>query len=266
VIWRSTDVCASLAGLWQQLRRSLTVRAKEPGVIRSALAAHWLQWQRRFDAFSLRERVAVAVAVCVVALAIWDRYLMESLNARIRDARGRLDTVAPEGAESEAALTDLDQLVELEKKLTMQYQRKRYELDSRAASLVDPSKMPDVLTSLIRSSHGLRLVRLANLPVEELKAPATDTGGDAPAATADTADTATALADIGGVPAVAFVHGIELVVEGDFESIHDYVRLIERQDRQLMWRKIELDASEYPKVTARIVVATLGLEKHWLTI
>jgi MSHA biogenesis protein MshJ len=259
-----TTILSVVLSPWRQVRQYLAFRRGASNEARGMLATRWLQWQRKFDSFSLRERIAVTAALCVVALAVWDRYLMGSLYARMRSAQSQLDTVAPEGAESEAALTDLDQLVEFEKKLNMQYQRKRFELDSRAASLVDPIKMPDVLTSLIRSSHGLRLVRLANLPVEELRAPAADSAeADA---TADTATIGDALGEMGGVPAVAFVHGIELVVEGDFASIRDYVRLIERQDRQLLWRKLELDATEYPKVTARIVLATLGLEKHWLTI
>ena len=247
---------------WRSLRNRLGSVGRSRRVANGAAVERLQMLARKFDGLSLRERSIVFVGLVIVITMAWDSLSLQPLYRRERAARGQLDTVAPEGAEAEAALTDLDQLVENEKRLLVQYRRRRSELEQHAASLVDSANMTDVLTSLIASTQGVRLVRIANLPVEELKAPATDTEAD----TADTAQAQSTLPDVGGVPAVAFVHGIELDVEGDYASISQYIRSIEHQKWRFIWRKVALDASEYPKVNAKIVVATLGLERYWLTL
>jgi MSHA biogenesis protein MshJ len=262
VTTKFAQLADALSRQWQSLGDRLGAIVRSPRITNGVVAERLQLLARKFDGLSLRERSIVFVGLVVVITMAWDSVSMQPLYRRERAARGQLDTVAPEGFEAEAALTDLDQLVESEKQLLTQYQRKRGELEQRAASLVDSANMTDVLTSLIASTRGVRLVRIANLPVEELKAPATGNEAD----TADTAQAQSALPDVGGVPAVAFVHGIELEVEGDYASISEYVRSIERQKWRFIWRKVELNASEYPKVNAKIVVATLGLERYWLTL
>ncbi len=252
----------ALSRQWRSVRGRLGTIGRSPRIANGATAERLQLLTRKFDGLSLRERSIVFFGLVVVITMAWDSLSLQPLNRRERAARGQLDTVAPEGSEAEAALTDLDQLVERERTLLTQYHRRRGELERRAASLVDSANMTDVLTSLITSTRGVRLVRIANLPVEELKAPATDVDAD----TVDTAQAQSAFPDVGGVPAVAFVHGIELDVQGDYASISEYVRSIERQKWRFIWRKVELDASDYPKVSAKIVVATLGLERYWLTL
>lgn len=259
---RLANAAGTLAGQWRSLRGRLGSIGGARRIANGAFAERLQLLARKFDNLSLRERSIVFAGLVLVITMAWDSLSLETLYRRERAARGQLDTVAPEGAEAEAALTDLDQLVASEKQLSTQYDRKRRELEQRAASLVDSANMTDVLTSLIDSTRGLRLVRIANLPVEELKAPATESDGD----TVDTSQVQAALPEVGGVPAVAYVHGIELDMAGDYESISNYIRSIERQKWRFIWRKVELDASEYPQVKARIVVATLGLERHWLTL
>ncbi len=243
---------ALLAGPWRALR------ARLPDT-NNSFVERFAKVQQKFDALSLRERGFIFGGLAAITVIIWDGSVMQALYARERAARSALDVVAPEGADGETALTDLDQLVETEKQLVLQYHRKRDQLDRRAASLIDAAVMPEVLTNLIESTRGLRLVRMANLPVEELRAPVT-------ADTDETPEIHNELPTVGGVPAVAFLHGIEINVEGDFDSVNLLVEAIERQHWRFIWRKVELDAADYPKVNAKIVVATLGLEKYWLKL
>lgn len=259
---RFSRFAGDFARQWRSLRDRLGSIGHSRAAANGALTERLQLLARKFDGLSLRERSVVFAGLVIVITMAWDSLSLQPLYRRELAARGQLDTVAPEGAEAEAALTDLDQLVESEKQLLTQYNRRRVELERRAASLVDSTRMTDVLTNLIDSTRGVRLVRIANLPVEELRAPATDAEGD----TADTGQAQSTLPDVGGVPAVAYVHGIEVDVEGDYASISAYIRSIERQKWRFIWRKVELDASEYPKVNAKIVVATLGLERYWLTL
>ena len=219
---------------------------------------------RKFENLALRERAILVASVAGLLLVCWDNVVMQSLYRRERNAKAQLDLVAPEGAESEAALSDIDQLVLKEGDLTNRYNGKQRELEGRAASLIDPSRMSRVLTDLIGARKGLRVVRVANLPVEEIKAP--QPPPDSTLQVADTATETAATAAEGLVPAVAYLHGIEIVVEGDFREIYSYINAVESQPWRFMWRRAEVDASEYPRLRAKLVIATLSLEKFWLSL
>jgi MSHA biogenesis protein MshJ len=189
---------------------------------------------------------------------------MRGIYARERVSREQLDRVVPEGIDSEAAVSDLQQMIEQEKQLQLDYYRKRGRLESQAASLVDPANKPKVLKSLLEASDGIALERLANLPVEEIRA------AQPPPEAAVEVDTESGSEDrlevVATAPAVAYLHGIEISVAGDYASINAFLARVERQPWRLLWRKIEMDASEYPRISARIAVATLSLEKHWLNL
>jgi MSHA biogenesis protein MshJ len=229
---------------------------------RGWVAEKSLAMAHRFEALSLRERALLLSGIVAVVLMSWDLAVMRSLYAREAAARATLDRIAPLDGGAEGG--DLPQLVELEQQLSARFDQRRRELDSSAASLIDPAHMPDVLAGVIASTRGLRMVRIASLPVEELRAEA-EAGATDPAvietSTANLAETA-----VGRVPAVAYVHGIEIVVQGDFEAIQRYVHALEKQPWRFIWRRIDLDAAEYPRINARLVVATLGLNRHWLTL
>ncbi|MCS6946431.1 MAG: hypothetical protein NZM12_02310 [Steroidobacteraceae bacterium] len=232
------------------------------------LIERWRQLARRFDALALRERAALAIAVVAAMLAVWDRVVLQPLIARERAARAQLETLTPDGAASTAA-AELERLLEEEKKLLLQHYRKRAELEARVASLIDPQRMPDVLTELLRTRPGVKLERLANLPVEELKA-APSTAPVAAAAVVDASEDGGASAgladELTAVPAVAYVHGIELEVSGRYDALREFLEAVERAPYQLLWRRIELQANEYPRIKAHIVVASLSLERHWLSL
>jgi len=219
------------------------------------LQARWLLGARRFDALGLRERLLIVIGSALGLLLLWNSAAMQPLYERARRANAQLAATAPDAAQ----VSELDHLLDLEAQLTAQQTQKKLRLEQRAASLVDPDKMHLLLTEIISSSRGLRLVKLANLPVEELHGPPSTEG-----TAADTADTSTSAADL--TPAVAFVHGIDITVAGDYAAVSRYIRQLETQPWHFLWRRLELDSSHYPEVSARIEIATLGLERQWLTL
>lgn len=230
---------------------------------RHALVARYFASARKFDGLSLRERTAIVLGLALLVLAVWDGFIMQDLYARERAARSQLELIAPTAASEESA-GDLANLLAAETKLTAEYERRRGELERGVATLIDPARMPDVLTGLIASSSGLRLERIASLPVEELRATQPVTAAEPDVLATDGPESLDNQPL--RIPAVAYVHGIEIVVAGDYAAIQSYLHLLEKQPWRFIWRKLELDAAEHPQIRAKIGVATLGLDRYWLSL
>ncbi len=246
--------------LWQALLLNISSLQQ-----RLMLGEKVARWVRRFEALSLRERSLLVAAVTFSLLAGWHGLVMQSIYAREKLAIATLQNLAPNG---ENVTSDVDQLVVQEQKLGAEYAGNRQQLEVRAAGLVDAGRMAVLLTDLIASRQGVRLVRIANLPEEELRAAESAVVADGDAQVVDTSSASTDpnANSTPNAPAVAFMHGIEIELEGDFGSIDNYLATVERAPWRLLWRRLELDASEYPKLRARLVVATLSLDRQWLSL
>ncbi len=85
------------------------------------------------------------------------------------------------------------------------------ELKSLAQGYIAPDHMTELLRALLAEQHGLKLVSLANLPVESLSRSA-GAKPDEPIAPDDHGP---------------FLHPVEMVVEGDYASVLAYLRSLE---------------------------------------
>ena len=260
---------AVIDGLLTRLRDGISARQRPQGVDWRDRAFGMLQ---RFDRLTLRERAAIGLAALILPIVAWDSVLMAPLYTRERAALGQLAELSAESAGTTGAdgvLTQIDSVAKRERELKARFRLRQREILDRAAGLVEPQQMGLLLENLIDARSGVRLVRLANLPVEEIQAPVDpqsvpsvlDDAGDG-------ADPQPPDAQPGppARPAVAYVHGMEIVVEGGFADIHRYLTALEAQQWHFLWRKVEVDASAYPLVRAQLSVATLSLDRNWLRL
>ena len=121
--------------------------------------------------------------------------------------------------------------------------------------------MPQLVRDLLAARAGLSLVRLANLPPEEIRSAIGDSSAIAAVgddADGDAADAAELL------NAVAYSHGLEIVVEGRFQDLYDYLQTLEQQPWHVLWRAVEIEVIEHPRARARVVIATIGVDREWL--
>jgi MSHA biogenesis protein MshJ len=123
-------------------------------------------------------------------------------------------------------------------------------LQSAAQGYVAPERMTEMLRAILAEQHGLKLVSLANLPVESLSQ-AAGAKPDAPIAPNDRGP---------------FLHPVEMVVEGDYGSVVAYLRALEGMPWRIHWRKLELTAGDYPVNRVRIVIGALSLSRDWISV
>jgi MSHA biogenesis protein MshJ len=209
----------------------------------------------RLDALTLRERVMVFGAGVALLYVFWHTVLMDPVTARAKVAEQRLadarqqmsmiDEVGVATSQNPAIAAALRNRA-LEQRLTAL----EAELNSAAQGYVAPERMAEMLRELLAAQHGLKLVSLANMPVESLSQPA----GEKPGAPISI--------DNRG----PFLHPVEMVVQGDYASVVAYLRALEAMPWRIRWQEVELTAGDFPQNRVRIVIGALSLSRYWMTV
>jgi MSHA biogenesis protein MshJ len=209
----------------------------------------------RLDALTLRERIIIFAAGVTLVYIAWQWLLMDPLAARSKVAEqhladARLHTSMMDQIGAASALNPAMAAAARNRALKERLAALDAELSSVAQGYVAPERMTELLKELLSEQHGLKLIGLANLPVQSLSHPL-DLGKDAPIAADDRGP---------------FLHPVEMVVEGDFGSVVAYLRALEALPWRIHWQQVELTAGEYPVNRVRIVIGALSLSRDWMAV
>ena len=220
------------------------------------------KWATAFDALSLRERVILFGAGVAALLFVFyfmvfgplwakraaldasiaqKQSLVSATNQEIelvmlahandpdRDARARLTAVLAETASLKQALRQ------------------------QQHGLVAPERMVTLLAHLLRQHAGLRVVSLKTLP--------SGTVGDAAAGS----DAAKASA-VKAPAALLHRHGVEVVLQGSYADMVDYMQALQAMPTRVFWGKAQLAAETYPGATLTLTLYTLSMDDTWIAL
>ncbi len=206
----------------------------------------WQALQSRYEALSLRERAMIAGAVLVAIVAIWDLVFMESLRLSKSGLDSEMAALATAGSGA-ATADDSDPrhlAVVQAGELQTQLQHIDAQLTSTAEGFVSSQRMIEVLQDVLDRQQRLELVSIRNLPVTSLIAPPDgDTAGTAP-----------------------YVHAIELVIDGRYVDILEYLAALEALPWKFRWKMLDLTTAGYPLNRVHIELSTLSMEATWLGV
>lgn len=230
------------------------------------MKAWFNRYAARLDALSERERIAVfAAGAALIVFVLYLIFIAPELERRtVLAAR-----MADQDKQMSAALAQQQELVRMlgqdpdiaVRERVAQKERQIAEIDSQLAglqrTLVAPERMPVLLQQLVGQGQGVQLVSLRNLPAvpigqgatQPAKAPGKEPGR--PAARE--------------VDRHVYKHGVEIVVQGSYFDLLDYVARLEKQPWQVYWGRTVM-AAEYPKVVVTLTLYTLSLDKSWLVV
>jgi len=200
----------------------------------------------RFDKFSIRERALVAAAILAILVGLWDVVLMQPLrtqrNSLTQELASFNETV---GSSLDAAQADPHHAAIMRlSELQTQSQTIDTQLTSTAAGFVPAPRMVEVVHDVLSQQHGLKLISLRNLPVTSLvPAPSADVQGTAP-----------------------YVHPIELVIEGEYGDVLNYLQALEALSWRFRWKLLDLTTKQYPVNRVRIELSTLSMDRTWLGV
>jgi MSHA biogenesis protein MshJ len=204
----------------------------------------------KFNRLSLRERIIILAALLVVLVGCLNVLLISPVDARrkalMQEAASLGSQIALTDSGVEATISGdptngaAGQLQALQKKL----QEIDSQLLAQSAGMVPPDHMAEAIQDVLRLQHGVTLVSLRNLPPTRLPAetPAESTGEDRR----------------------PYVHTIELVVEGRYLDVLEYVQTLEKLPWHFYWRHLEITATHYPTNRVRLELATLSPVGDWM--
>ncbi len=223
-------------------------------------------YQRKFDALSLRERLMVAAAAAAATFFLVDTVLLSTWS---RQNTGLKASIIEQNAESGRVSAQIKELqARTASHPDAQARARIHEIEQKIAAidatlqaaskqLVPPERMATLLEDLLKRNRRLQLVKMATLPATELlereqssKAAAVPSGVEPGSS---------------GNPNI-FKHGVELTLRGSYFDMLDYLAQIEALPWQMYWGRLKLDASDYRNPVLTLTLYTLSLEKVWLTI
>jgi len=199
----------------------------------------------RFDRLNMRERVLIVAATLAAIVALWDMLLTQPLEVRRKTLTAEVDTLQSNIAAISQAMetgraTDPTTLALRQIKATEQaLAAVNSKLESTSTGLLPPQRMAEVIQDVLRQRHDIRLISLRSEPVAGLSLQPEDSAGP-------------------------YLHPVELVVEGRYLDILEYLRALEALHWRLYWKTLELDSAHYPVDRVRIELGTLSLDRTWL--
>jgi MSHA biogenesis protein MshJ len=228
------------------------------------------KYAQRLDALTRRERLMAFTAGAV--LILFTAYQLgigpalergKQMAVRIADQKNQIAAAAAQKVELERALKQ-DPDAAVRERVTAK-RRQIAEIDSQLSrlqrTLVPPQRMCAVLEQLVGNDRRVRIVRLRNLPAAPLVEK--DGGQASPAAT--TAGPATPAPEAQADNRHVYKHGVQVVVEGAYLDLLDYVARLEKQPWQVYWGRTVMTA-DYPKAQVELTLYTLSLDKAWLVV
>ncbi|OHC69150.1 MAG: hypothetical protein A2045_08605 [Rhodocyclales bacterium GWA2_65_20] len=237
------------------------------------MKARWQALAAKFAALQQREKQLTAGAVVVVIVmgghTFWvepaqlrvaaltkqiaqQKTEMQTLQAQVAGLRSQLkDPDAP----NKAALAEAQAQVAAAEQALLEYDQ----------TLVPPQRMPQLLQSLFVRHRGLELMSMQTLPAALLLAP--------PAATAESRQPEARTGD-GKKPAPPpavkggniHKHGIEIRMAGNYLDLLAYVADLEQLPQRLLWSRMTLAVTAYPRSELTLTVYTLSLDPTWMTV
>lgn len=200
----------------------------------------------RYEMLTLRERAIVSIAILGILVASWDSLLMEPLRLKRTALEAELASasafgVTPQGDDaSDPRQVSIRRAGELQTEL----QSIDAQLANTASGFVASTRMIEVLHDMLDRQGRLGLHSIRNLPVTGL----------------------IASADEGAPARPPYVHAIEIVIDGEYADILDYLAALEALPWKFRWTSLDLSTSGYPRNRVRIELSTLSLDSTWLGV
>jgi MSHA biogenesis protein MshJ len=216
---------------------------------------------KRYEAFSLRERALVALAILGAAIFLWDSMLMQPLRNQRMAIDSELSAASASGFTAQSADVNDPRQMNLQRAgdLQTQLQSLDAQIADTANGFVPSNRMIEVINDMLDRQGRLELVSIRNLPVVSLVPP--------PKADENAAAT--------GVPAAEgetgpgeppYIHSIEIVIDGQYADILEYLEALEALPWRFRWNTLDLNTRGYPRNRVRIELSTLSLDSTWLGV
>lgn len=227
---------------------------------------HW--WQSLDDkitALSRRERVAILLAGLALSLFLLPQFLLEPVTRKIDAAQSTI-------AGNKTQIQELQQQIENLRTTgsgTVKAKREKELADLKSAlesanqqlgmmtnNMVKPDEMLGLIEQLMKKNERIRLLALNTLPISNLQAELQKRG---------TGGVAVATSQTSGTP-VIYRHGTELILEGSYLDLLQYIADLEQLPWRLIWGDMRFKVDSPGSIELTLTLYTLSQDEAWLSL
>ena len=236
---------------------------------------YWQKLVHKVDALSLRERVIIFAMLAVLFITIFNAALLDrqfskqkQLSDQVNADQAQINQIRIQIQQAVHAKEDPDAVnKDRLQALKQQSAQMQSVLLDMQKGLVSSDKMTVLLEDILRRDRRLRLLSLKTLAAANLSETAAADVRKIPekspaASSVTTRNIGESQAGAGAV----YKHGVEIVVQGEYLDILDYMAALEAMPWQLFWGKAKLKVDEHPTATLTLTLFTLSLDKKWLNL
>lgn len=219
----------------------------------------WHKWLEKIDALALRERALIFLMLSVVMLTPVKMLLLDplrvkhaSLTKQLADKQKQIASLQSQ-VQGLAISSQIDPDMENRKRLEKLKQRlaeMEAPLETVQQTLVSPDRKVLLLEGLLLQYPHLKMVSLQTLPATSALESKNAGGGKVSGAGAS----------------LVYRHGVQLVLEGGYHDLLQYLAGVEKLPLRVVWSAADLKVDKYPQITLTLTLYTLSLEKVWLSV
>lgn len=232
----------------------------------NALRMRWQNWCAQFLARPRRERMILAFALLFGGGFLLFNFGIDPAWQKTRAAYAETIAAHTELLQQKAQLVTVQAVANPDtanQRRLAQLKEAMNAVNTRLASfeqgMVSPARMRGFLEDLLARNRGVELLELKTLPPETIGSPVK---GLPSAANQASTPNSTATPPADGI----WQHGIELRLAGSYLDLLNYLTSLEAMPQRLMWNRLELKTTTYPRNEMVLRVYTLSLDKDWLVM
>lgn len=225
-----------------------------------SLRQSWSRLNDRYQAFSRRERLLVALAAVFGPLLIGYTLFVDPQNARLKAMENTLAGEEATVARLQAEEASLQQQLSIDPDagrkanlaaLLTERDRLEEQLREFSSVLVRPEEMNGLLESMLVRHTGLRLLGLKTVAPQSILAleNARDGEGKQVERSFD-----------------LYRHGVEIRLEGNYGQLQVYLSQLEKLQQKLLWGPLKYQVIDYPRAELTLTVFTMSPDRTWLAL
>lgn len=223
----------------------------------------WQRWSDRWDELSKREKGLLLITAITVPVVLLYVLLIEQPLQSLQSTPKKIAAVEKELVHQQRLL-DVLQGTEAKdpnvaarqelKQLRNKLKQANEDVRQVARNLVSPQQMLTLLRSVLENEQGAELLSARSLSVKTVQLGAAESGSS------QAADEKTPQSP----SAVIYLHPFEVVLQGSYQGIYNYLLKVEQLEGVFFWDFLEYSVEEHPNAKVKIQIHTLSYEAGWL--
>ena len=206
----------------------------------------------RIDALSARERALIFVTMLAVLFIVANTLLFtpqrleqKRVDLRITEKRGQTQALE---IQIQGMVDRLSRDPNAAKHSKLEALRARIQQSDEAlgrfvAGFVNPREMAELVEQALKKNRGLEFIKVENLS-------SVPVAGDAQQAAPEESP--------------IYKHGFRIEMKGNYRSIVNYLRALEKLPWKVFWGEVTLESETYPVSRVNVVIYTLSRNRGWL--